>query len=494
MRIIRACRELGIATVAVYSEADRAALHVRLADEALPIGPAPSRESYLRIDRVLDAARRSGRRRDPPRLRLPRRERRLRAGLRGGGLVFIGPRSRDDRADGREDRGPPRGRGGRRAGGARHARAAGRRRRARSARPSAIGFPVMLKAAAGGGGKGMRLVASAGRAGRGARPRAARRRRSAFGDDRVYLEKAIRAPAPRRDPGPGRPPRQRGPPRRARVLDPAPPPEGDRGEPVAAADARAARRAWARSRWRWRAGVGYVNAGTVEFLLDADRRALLPRDEHAAAGRAPGHRAGDGRRPGQLPDPRSPRASRCPAARRTSPSAATPSSAASTPRTPTPASCRAPGSILALRTPAGPGIRDDSGVYEGCEVPIDYDPLLSKLVAWGETAPGGDRAPAPRPRASTAVLGIRTTLPFFDARAAPPRLPARRLRHLLRADRARRRARRRRLPMDVAIAAAAIRALRETQAPRAARRCGQRRRARRGGRRRDARACRGSGA
>ena len=118
VRIIRACREMGIAPVAVYSEADRAALHVRLADEAYRIGPAPSRESYLSIERVLGGRPRGGRGRHPSRLRLPGRERGLRAGLRGGGDRLHRPAQRDHRAHGGEDLGPPAGRGGGRARGA----------------------------------------------------------------------------------------------------------------------------------------------------------------------------------------------------------------------------------------------------------------------------------------------------------------------------------------------------------------------------------------
>ena len=92
VRVIRACREMGLSSVAVYSECDRTAPHVRYADEAYPIGPSAPRDSYLRIDRIVDAAQARGRRRRASRLRVPRpRTRRSRAAVRDAGLTFIGP-------------------------------------------------------------------------------------------------------------------------------------------------------------------------------------------------------------------------------------------------------------------------------------------------------------------------------------------------------------------------------------------------------------------
>ncbi len=172
-----------------------------------------------------------------------------------------------------------------------------------------VGYPVILKAAAGGGGRGMRIVRAEKRARERVRDRRVTRREKAFGDGSIYLEKYLERAAPHRVPGLRRPPRQRHPPRRARVLDPAPPPEADRGVAVARADARAARRAWARPRSRLCQAVGYENAGTIEFLLDQRRQLLLHGDEHPHPGRAPGHRDGHRRRPGQAADPRSPPAS-----------------------------------------------------------------------------------------------------------------------------------------------------------------------------------------
>ena len=270
VRIIRACRELGIETVAVYSEADRPALHVRQADEAYLVGPRPRARRYLRIERVLEAARKSGADAVHPGYGfLAENAAFARACEEARPRLHRAPQ-RDHRAHGREDLGPPRGRGGGRARGAGHARAPRRRRRPPQREAERIGFPVMLKAAAGGGGKGLRLVASAAELAP-ALARARSEAKSAFGDDRVYLEKAIAKPRHIEIQVLADAPRERRPPLRARVLDPAPAPEDHRGEPVALRDAGAARADGRRWRWRLVKRVGYVNAGTLEFLVDDER-------------------------------------------------------------------------------------------------------------------------------------------------------------------------------------------------------------------------------
>src|SRR5919112_189933 len=162
VRVMRACREMDISPVAVYSEADAVALHVRLADEAYLLGPAPSAESYLRIDRVVEAARRSGAEAIHPGYGFLAENAAFARAVKDAGLVLIGPP-----AEAMELMG--------------------------SKTTARLGYPVMLKAAAGGGGKGMRLVhaetelASAFET---ARSEAA----SAFGDESVYIEKAVERP------------------------------------------------------------------------------------------------------------------------------------------------------------------------------------------------------------------------------------------------------------------------------------------------------------
>src|SRR6058998_4093038 len=158
VRVIRACRELGFPTVAVYSEPDRAALHVLYADQAMPIGPAPSRESYLRIDRILEVARRSGADAVHPGYGFLAENAAFARACEEAGITFIGPGSASIALLGEKT-------SARRA-----AVAAGLPVVPGTLEPLAddpalareadrIGFPLMLKAAAGGGGKGMRLVA-----------------------------------------------------------------------------------------------------------------------------------------------------------------------------------------------------------------------------------------------------------------------------------------------------------------------------------------------
>src|SRR5918998_2730679 len=192
VRVLRACRELDISPVAVYSEADAASFHVRLADEAYLLGPAPSAESYLRIERIIEAARRSGAEAVHPGYGFLAENAEFARACRDAGLTFIGPSPEAMELMGSKT-------SARRA-----AIEAGAPvvpgtteplRSTAEAREAAarFGYPVMLKAAAGGGGKGMRLVAAEGELAS-AFDTARSEAQSAFGDSSVYLEKAVERP------------------------------------------------------------------------------------------------------------------------------------------------------------------------------------------------------------------------------------------------------------------------------------------------------------
>src|SRR5262245_50290108 len=269
VRIIRACREMGIATVAVYSEADRPALHVRQADEAHLLGPAPSRESYLRADRILDVARATGADAIHPDYGFLAENAAFAKACDDAGVVFIGPRSETIALMGEKtsarrvalEAGVPVVPGTLEP----LADAASIRREAER-----IGFPLMLKAAAGGGGKGLRLVAAPDELAP-AVERARSEARSAFGDDAVYIEKAIERPRHieiqvladehgaavhlfERECSIQR--------RHQKIIEESPSPFLD-------PELRARMGALAVGLVR---RAGYVNAGTLEFLMDATRQ------------------------------------------------------------------------------------------------------------------------------------------------------------------------------------------------------------------------------
>ena len=409
VRVIRACREMGIRSVAVFSEADAEALHVRLADEALPIGPAASRESYLRIDRVLEAARTSGAEAIHPGYGFLAENAAFARACEDAGIAFVGPRSATIELMGEKTSAR------------REAVAAGvpvvpgTLEKAvhldQIARYAArLGYPVMLKAAAGGGGKGLRLVASPDEI-EAALARARSEAQGAFGDESVYLEKAIVRPRHveiqvladhhghavhlfERECSIQR--------RHQKLVEESP-------SPLVTPELRECMGALALSLV---ARVGYVNAGTLEFLVDAERKPyflemntrlqvehpvtemttgvdLVKLQIRIAQGEALPLRQADLAQHGHAIECRvyaeDPEAGFLPS----------------------------PGRITALRVPGGPGVRDDSGVYEGAEVPIHYDPLISKLVAWAETREAAI-ARMRRAIAEYRVVGIRTTLPFFD--------------------------------------------------------------------------------
>ncbi len=181
VRIIRTCRDMGLATVAVYSECDRNALHVRLADEAHAIGPDQASESYLRIDKLIDVARSSGADGGASRLRVSGREPGVRRGVLEAGLTFIGPDAEAMRAMGSKTS-------------AREiAVAAGVPVVPGGDAPEGIGYPLLVKAVAGGGGKGMRVVRAADEL-ESAVGLARSEALSSFGDDRVYFERLLERP------------------------------------------------------------------------------------------------------------------------------------------------------------------------------------------------------------------------------------------------------------------------------------------------------------
>jgi acetyl-CoA carboxylase biotin carboxylase subunit len=461
VRVIRACREMGIATVAVYSEADRPALHVRQADEAYPIGPAPSRDSYLRIDRILDVARKTGAEAVHPGYGFLAENPEFARACEQGGIAFIGPRSETIALMGEKtsarrvavEAGLPVVPGTL----APLADDAAIRREAER-----VGLPVMLKAAAGGGGKGLRLVTTAAEL-PSASARARSEAKSAFGDERVYVEKAI--PRPRhveiqvladhhghavhlfeRECSIQR--------RHQKIIEESPSPfltpelrERMGGLAVALVER-----------------VGYLNAGTVEFLLDAERNPYFLemntrlQVEHPVTEMVTGEdlvklqiRIARGERlPFRQEDLRQRgHAIECRVYAEDPDQGFLPS----------------PGRIQALRLPGGPGVRDDSGVYEGYEVPVHYDPLISKLVACGYSR----RDAILRMRRAVSeyrVIGIKTTLAFFERVLHHPAFVAGDFDTsfvdtvFADADRARERR------LDVAVAAAALSAFRERQAAR----------------------------
>lgn len=408
VRIVRACHDLGLRAVAVFSEADRASLHVALADEAVAVGPAPSAESYLRIDRILEAARRTGAEAVHPGYGFLAENAEFARACERSGLVFVGPRSETiallgEKTSARRlavDAGVPVVPGSLQP-------LAGAAIRVEAER---LGLPVMLKAAAGGGGKGMRLV---GRAEDlpAACERASSEALSAFGDGSLYVEKALEGARHvemqvladgqggvvhlfERECSVQR--------RHQKVMEETPSPAlspalRQRMGEMAVALARRA---------------GYRNAGTLEFLLDGAGRPwfleantrlqvkhpvtemvvgvdLVQLQLRIAQGERLPFQQGDLEQRGHAIECRvyaeDPDAGFLPS----------------------------PGRIAALRTPSGPGIRDDGGVYEGWEVPVHYDPLISKLVAHGADR-GQAIARMRRAVGEYRVLGIRTTLPFFQ--------------------------------------------------------------------------------
>ena len=382
VRVIRALHEIGIEAVAVYSTADRDSLHVRLADRAVCIGPPQAAESYLRIPSIIAAATTTGCEAVHPGYGFLSENPAFVEACADNDLVFVGPPRGRDGADGRQGR--RRRREMRDAGRARSSRAPrGRRRSTRRAPPpTRSATRCCSRRRPGGGGKGMRLVEDRERArdayGDGARSR--RRRRSATAAS--TSRRRVVAGAPRRDPGALRRAGRRADARRARVLDPAPPPEADRG--VAVARARRPRRArrWspppsapaARSATATPAPSSSCSAPTGAFyFIELNARLQV---EHPVTELV--HRASTSSASSSGSPPAS--RSRRPAARRARGHAIEVRLNAEDPARDF---APAPGRIERFRPPLGPGVRLDTFVEEGFVVPPYYDSLLGEADRLG---------------------------------------------------------------------------------------------------------------
>lgn len=417
VRVIRTLREMGIRSVAVYSEADRKALHVRMADEAYEIGPPPSKESYLVGERIIAVAKKCGAEAIHPGYGFLSEKAHFSKAVREAGLVFIGPREHaiqvmGDKVEARltmikagvpvvpgtEDPvSDP-------AEAEKHAQR--------------VGFPLMLKAAAGGGGKGMRRVEDP-KDFKSAFEAAQREAQNAFGDGRIYLERYVNHPRHievqvfgdqhgnvvhlfERECSVQR--------RHQKVIEESPSPfiSQKTREAICEAAVKAA------------ASVNYEGAGTCEFLCDDKENFFFLemntrlQVEHpvtelvtgldlvrlqlmVAAGEKIPFKQSDVKQHGWAIEARVYAED---AENNFMPS---------------------PGKIRVLKVPHGPGIRDDSGVYEGAIIPMEYDPMISKLIAWGP-----DRQTAldrlQRAFREYRVMGVKTNIPFHLELLAHPKV------------------------------------------------------------------------
>jgi acetyl-CoA carboxylase biotin carboxylase subunit len=415
VRVIRACRELGITSAAVFSEADRASLHVRLADEAYPIGPAPSRESYMCLGKLMDVARRNGCDALHPGYGFLAENPDLPHACEAFGITFIGPSAEAMEAMG--------------------SKTAARQLARRMEIPAVpgtldpiesveeaeafargMGFPVVLKAVAGGGGKGMRVVSSPAELASAWRD-AGSEALSTFGNSRLYLEKYLEKPRHIEiqiladshgrvvSLGERECSIQR---RYQKVIEEAP-------SPIVNSDLR---RKMGDAAVRLARAGGYVNACTVEFLMDAQLNFYFLevntrlQVEHPVTEQvtgldlvklqiaiAAGHR---------LPfawESITPRghAIECRVYAEDPDNGFFPS----------------PGTVLSRRTPQGPGVRVDDGVYAGWTIPTEYDPLLGKLIAWGNSREESI-ARLRRALQEYAITGIKTNVGLFRRIVAEP--------------------------------------------------------------------------
>ena len=410
VRIIRACRELGIETVAVYSEADRRALHVRYADEAYLLGPAPSRESYLRADKIINIARKSESDAIHPGYGFLAERDDFAAACEEAGIAFIGPKpssiaAMGDKAEARATvikAGVPVVPGTEDVGNMTNDQLL--------TKAPQIGFPLLIKATAGGGGKGMREVKSLEEM-----PSlllsARREAESAFGDGNVYLEKLVEGArhieiqilADKHGNvihlGERECSLQR---RHQKLIEEALSPALDdelraKMGDVAVKSAKA---------------VDYVNAGTIEFLLDKDKNFfflemntrlqvehpitemitgidIVKEQIRIARGRTLSYKQEDVKFNGHAIECRI--------------------NAEDPYNNFLPSTGRITHSLI----PTGPGVRIDTGVYPGFEITPFYDPMIAKMIVWGET-----RAQAilrmRRALEEYRIVGVRTNIPFHQ--------------------------------------------------------------------------------
>ena len=409
VRVIRTCRELGLATVAVYSEADREALHVLMADEAYPIGPPEPAASYLAIDRIVQVAKAAGADAIHPGYGFLAENPVFAEACLAAGLTFVGPppaamRAMSDKTAARrmatEMKVPvvP----------GTSSPVSDDAEAARAARD--LGYPVMIKAVMGGGGKGMRLVSREADL-----PAALRMARAeagaAFADGSIYIERYVAEPRHieiqvladahgnvvhlgERECSIQR--------RHQKLIEESPSPFVD--------DAMRAR--MGKAACEVAAAAGYVNAGTVEFLVDRDRNFyflemntrlqvehpvtemvtgldLVREQLRIAAGERLGYRQDEVRLRGAAIECRinaeDPFAGFMPS----------------------------PGTITGLRAAEGPWVRNDSGAYEGYTVPRFYDTLVAKLIVWGADRDAAIRRMA-RALGEYRIVGVHTTIPVLQ--------------------------------------------------------------------------------
>lgn len=407
VRVMKASQELGIPTVAVYSTVDRDSLHVQLADEAICVGNPPPLESYLNIDKLVDTAKKAGADAVHPGYGFLAENPDFARRCEEEGLIFVGPSSETlklvgDKIESRKTMLK-----------AEIPIIPGMYTKARDMKQSVreakkLGFPVLVKASLGGGGKGMRIVEQQDELEK-ALLSARREAKSAFGDESVYIEKYMRSPRHiefqilgdkhgnlihffERECSIQR--------RHQKLVEETPSPalDGELRQEIGELAVKAAKT------------VGYTNAGTIEFLYDRGDFYFLEVNariqvEHPITELTTGVdlvkqqllvASGEPLRFSQEDIFQRGHAIECRIYAEDPENGFLPS----------------PGRILSIHEPSGPGTRTDSGIYSGFEVTRFYDPILSKLVVWGE-----DRETTRRRAASAlsdyAILGIRTTVSFL---------------------------------------------------------------------------------